>query len=233
MPSTPHILVIDDEHQIRKLLRLTLEAHGYHMQECENGQLGLSEAALHRPDAIILDLGLPDMNGLEVLKRLREWTQTPVLILSVMGNEDDKIVALDRGADDYLTKPFGGGELIARLKAILRRTQPALELSIISFDDIEVDFTNREVRKSGIPLNLTVKEYSLLRLLLLHRGKVITHRQLLREIWGPCHEEDTHYLRVHMTHLRQKLGDSNGEKRRIRTESGVGYRFIPDASQPL
>lgn len=231
MPSLPQILVIDDEYQIRKLLRLTLDSQGYHIQECENGQQGLSEAALRRPDAIILDLGLPDIHGLEVLKRLREWTQTPVLILSVQGNEEDKIAALDAGADDYLTKPFGGGELIARLKAIMRRVQPAQELSIIRFDDIEVDFTNREVRKDGSPLNLTVKEYSLLRLLLQHRGKVITHRQLLREIWGPCHESDTHYLRVHITHLRQKLGDKDGEKRRIRTESGVGYRFLPDPSQ--
>lgn len=231
MPSLPQILIIDDEHQIRKLLRLTLDPQGYHIQECENGQQGLSEAALRRPDAIILDLGLPDIHGLEVLKRLREWTQTPVLILSVQGDEEDKIAALDAGADDYLTKPFGGGELIARLKAIMRRVQPAQELSIIRFDDIEVDFTNREVRKDGIPLNLTVKEYSLLRLLLQHRGKVITHRQLLREIWGPCHESDTHYLRVHITHLRQKLGDKDGEKRRIRTESGVGYRFLPDPSQ--
>lgn len=220
----PDILVIDDEVQIRRLLRLTLESAGYRVREADTGALGLNEAAVTRPDAILLDLSLPDVGGLDVLRRLREWSHVPVLILSVRGGEVDKIAALDAGADDYLTKPFGGGELLARLRVLLRRAQPAGEVSIVRFGDIEVDFTKRTVTRNGSDLHLTVKEYALLRLLLQHRGKVVTHRQLLREVWGPQHESDTHYLRVHMANLRAKI-ESADTPRWIKTESGIGYRF--------
>ena len=219
------VLVIDDEVQIRRLLRVTLEAAGYAVSEAENGQLGLNEAAFRRPDVIILDLGLPDLPGVEVLKRLREWSQVPVLILSVRGAEADKIAALDVGADDYLTKPFATGELLARLRAIQRRAQSAEESSAVRFGSVEVDFARRFVSKGGAEVRLTAKEYSLLRLLLVHRGKVLTHRQILRELWGPKAEEQTHYLRVYMAHLRQKLEDVPNEPRFFRTESGIGYRF--------
>jgi len=226
--AKPEILIIDDEVQIRRLLRITLEAAGYRVREAENGALGLNEAAVLRPDAVILDVSLPDMTGLDVLRRLREWSQLPVLILSVRGEEKDKIAALDAGADDYLTKPFGGGELLARMRVLLRRAQPAGELSVVRFGDIEVDFNQRTVTKAGTAVHLTVKEYALLRLLLQHRGKVVTHRQLLRDVWGPGHEEDTHYLRVHMANLRKKLEASANQPSFLRTESGVGYRFTEE-----
>ena len=228
-PAKPEILVIDDEIQIRRLLRITLEAGGYRVREAENASLGLNEAAVQRPDAIILDLSLPDLNGLDVLRRLREWSHTPVLILSVQGDETAKIAALDAGADDYLTKPFGGGELLARVRVLLRRAQPAGEVSIATFGDVQVDFTRRTVTKVGADVHLTVKEYALLRLLLQHRGKVVTHRQLLRDVWGPGHEEDTHYLRVHMANLRKKIEATAGHPTFLKTESGIGYRFT-DAS---
>ena len=224
-PFQPEVLVIDDEVQIRRLLRVTLEGAGYRVREAEGGEMGLVEAATKRPDAIILDLGLPDLSGIEVLKRLREWSRLPVLILSVRGQEADKIEALDAGADDYLSKPFGGGELLARLRAMLRRVQTKEEESGVSFGDVEIDFARRVVTKAGTALKLTPKEYGLLRLLVLHRGKVITHRQILRELWGPKAEEQTQYLRVYMTHLRQKLEDNPNQPRFFRTESGIGYRF--------
>ncbi len=219
------ILIIDDEIQIRRLLRITLEAGGYRVREAENASLGLNEAAVQRPDAIILDLSLPDMSGLDVLRRLREWSHTPVLILSVQGDETAKIAALDAGADDYLTKPFDGGELLARVRVLLRRARPAGEVSIATFGDVQVDFTRRTVTKAGADVHLTVKEYALLRLLLQHRGKVVTHRQLLRDIWGPGHEEDTHYLRVHMANLRKKIEAIAEQPAFLKTESGIGYRF--------
>ncbi len=182
------ILIIDDERQIRRLLNLTLTGAGYHVRECENGQLGLSETALKRPDAIILDLGLPDINGLEVLKQLREWTQVPILILTAWDREDEKVDALDAGADDYLTKPFSGRELLARLRVMLRRNRPDREPSVFRLGPIVVDLSSRRVEKGKEEIHLTSKEYGILRLLLLHQGKVMTHRQLLREIWGPQHE---------------------------------------------
>jgi two-component system KDP operon response regulator KdpE len=224
-PFPPEVLVIDDEVQIRRLLRLTLEGAGFRVREAENGELGLVEAATKRPDAIILDLGLPDLPGIEVLKRLREWSRLPVLILSVRGQEADKIEALDAGADDYLSKPFGGGELLARLRAMLRRVQTREEESGVSFGDVEIDFARRVVMKAGTAVKLTPKEYGLLRILVLHRGRVITHRQILRELWGPKAEEQTQYLRVYMTHLRQKLEDDPTQPKFFRTESGIGYRF--------
>ncbi len=221
------IVIVDDEVQIRRLLRLTLEPAGYRVRECETGAQGLSEVAMRRPDAVILDLSLPDLDGVEVLRRLRDWTRLPVLVLSVRRDEVDKIAALDAGADDYLTKPFGGGELLARLRAILRRVTPAEAAQTVRFGDIEVDFSKRSVTKKGEELHLTMKEYALLRLLLQNRGKVLTHGQLLREVWGLRHEQDTHYLRVHMANLRKKIG-SSAESRFLRTESGIGYRFLDE-----
>jgi two-component system KDP operon response regulator KdpE len=219
------VLVIDDEVQIRRLLRVTLQAAHYAVREADAGQIGLNEVAYRRPDAVILDLGLPDLPGVDVLKRLREWSQVPVLILSVRGAESDKIAALDAGADDYLTKPFGSGELLARLRVLLRRTQTPEEMGVVKFGAVEVDLTRRVVTKNGEEVRLTAKEYALLRLLLVHRGKVITHRQVLREIWGPKAEDQTHYLRVYMAHLRQKLEDEPNQPKYFRTEAGIGYRF--------
>jgi two-component system KDP operon response regulator KdpE len=230
MTSTPAapatLLVIDDELQIRRLLRVTLEGGNYRVREADTGQLGLQEIAHQAPDGVIVDLGLPDMSGTELIRRLREWSRVPVLVLSVRSTEDDKIGALDAGADDYLTKPFGGRELLARVRAILRRTPGANEPAIVSFGEIEVDQSARVVRRAGVEVHLTGKEYALLRLLVQHRGKVVTHRQILRELWGPNSEEQTHYLRVHMTHLRQKLEAKPHDPRHLRTDAGIGYRLV-------
>ncbi len=225
-PPSFDVLIIDDEIQIRRLLRLTLEAGGYRVREAESGALGLNDAAVQRPDAVILDLSLPDLPGLEVLRRLREWSSIPVLILSVRDADAEKIAALDAGADDYLTKPFSGGELLARMRALLRRVQTTGEPGIVQFGDVVVDFAKRGVTRNGEDVHLTLKEYHLLRLLLQYRGKVVTHRQLLREVWGPGHETDTHYLRVHMANLRKKIEAGTAQPAYIKTESGVGYRFL-------
>ena len=208
--AKPEVLVIDDEVQIRRLLRFTLEEAEYAMLEAATGQEGLSAAALHRPSAVILDLGLPDIPGLEVLKRLREWNPVPVLILSVFGQENSKIAALDAGADDYLTKPFGSGELLARLRVLLRRVKSPEDATIVQFGPIEVDLARRMVTKDRQPVKLTVREYALLRLLVLHRGKVLTHRQILSELWGANAEGQTHYLRIYMMRLRQEAGERPG-----------------------
>lgn len=220
------ILVVDDERQIRRLLRVTLEAGGYRVLEAETGTLGLQEIAHQAPDGVILDLGLPDLDGTEVIRRLREWSRVPVLVLSVREGEEDKIAALDAGADDYLTKPFGGRELLARVRAILRRAPAANELSVLTLGDIEIDLAARLVRRNGAEVHLTAKEYAFLKLLVQHRGKVVTHRQILREIWGPAAEERTDYLRVHMAHLRQKLEARPDAPRHLRTEAGIGYRLV-------
>jgi len=222
------VLVIDDEVQIRRLLRITLEAAGYSVVEAEAGRLGLEEAARRQPDAIVLDLGLPDLAGLEVLRQLREWSRAPVLVLTVLAEEADKVAALDSGADDYLTKPFGAAELTARLRAILRRAPGENEPSVVAFGDIEIDLAARIVRRCGAEVRLTAKEYAMLRLLVQHRGKVVTHGQMLRELWGPKAEGYTHYLRVHMTHIRQKLEAEPHRPRHLKTESGIGYRLVTD-----
>lgn len=226
--SVSTLLVIDDEVQIRRLLRVTLEAAGYRVREAETAQLGLNEIALAAPDGVILDLGLPDLDGTEVVKRLRGWSRVPVLVLSVRDSEDDKIAALDAGADDYLTKPFGGRELLARVRAILRRAQPAGETAVVAFGDIEIDLAARVVRRASAEVRLTAKEYGLLRLLAQHRGKVVTHRRILRELWGPNAEAHTHYLRVHMTHLRQKLEREPHTPRHLKTDAGIGYRLVTE-----
>ena len=226
--SKPTLLVIDDEKQIRRLLRVTLESEGYKVRETETGQLGLQEIAHQAPDGIILDLGLPDLDGTQVIKRLREWSKVPVLVLSVRESEDDKIAALDAGADDYLTKPFSGRELLARVRAILRRMPAADEPAIIRVGEIEIDQMARVVRRGAEEVHLTAKEYALFQLLVQHRGKVVTHRQILRELWGPNSEDNTHYLRVHMTHLRQKLEADPHAPRHLITDAGIGYRLVAE-----
>jgi two-component system KDP operon response regulator KdpE len=225
-PLAPTILVIDDERQIRRLLRVTLEADGYAVREAETGTLGLQEVAHAAPDAAILDLGLPDLDGVEVIRRLREWSRVPVLVLSVREGEEAKIAALDAGADDYLTKPFSGRELLARVRAILRRAGAGAEPSVVVVGGIEFDLAARIVRRCGEEVHLTAKEYAFLRLLVQHRGKVVTHRQILREVWGPAAEDRTDYLRVHMAHLRRKLEIQPETPRHLRTEAGIGYRLV-------
>jgi two-component system KDP operon response regulator KdpE len=222
------VLVIDDEIQIRRLLRLTLEDAGYAVREAETGKAGLSQFDKHEPDAVILDLGLPDLTGVEVLSRLRERSAVPVLILSVFGQEDSKIAALDAGADDYLTKPFGDGELLARLRALLRRIKPAVASNTFKFGPIVVDLERRRVTKEGQAVKLTSMEYALLQLFITHRDKALTHRQVLRELWGPKAETQTHYLRTYMMRLRRKLEDEIDSPRYFQTESGIGYRFVSD-----
>ncbi len=225
MNAQPLILVIDDELQMRRLLRMTIENEGYKYAEAENGELGLMEAVQKKPDAIVLDLGLPDLDGIEVLKRLREWNQTPVLILSVRDNEKQKVAALDAGADDYVTKPFGQEELLARLRVLLRRSPENPDLPVFENGELTVDFTDHRILLKGKEVKLTAIEYALLKLFIHHAGKVLTHRQILREIWGPQAEERTQYLRVYITHLRQKIESNPDKPQRIKTESGIGYRF--------
>jgi len=225
MSAERTILVIDDEPPIRRLLRLTLEPHGYHIHEAANGQLGLQEAAARRPDVIILDLGLPDMDGVAVLKRLREWSQTPVLVLSVRDREADKVAALDNGADDYLTKPFGTEELLARLRAVQRRAPEAQEQPVFVSGDLTVDLASRLVTVKKKEVHLTATEYALLHELIRHAGKVVMHAQLLRSVWGPNSESQSQYLRVYITHLRKKL-ETPGSGKLIQTEPGIGYRLL-------
>ena len=220
------VLVIDDEPQIRRLLRVTLEANGYEVFDAANGKDGITQAAQRRPEIILLDLGLPDLDGVEVLKRIREWSRVPVIILSVRDRENDKIAALDAGADDFVTKPFGSGELLARLRTTLCRSQPQAAEAIFQNGNVELDLSTRIVRKNGQEVKLTPTEYALLRLLVVHAGKVLTHRQLLTEVWGPKAVEQTQYLRVHIAHLREKLEDNAAQPKFIITESGVGYRAI-------
>lgn len=225
MNAKPLILVIDDELQMRRLLKLTLETGGFRYAEAENGKLGLQEAAQKKPDAIVLDLGLPDLDGLEVLKKLREWSQVPVLVLSVRDGEKQKVAALDGGADDYVTKPFGQEELLARLRVVLKHAPEQQGPSVFENAGLKVDFSERRVLVKGKEIKLTGTEYALLKLLIHHAGKVLTHGQILREVWGPHSEERTQYLRVYMTHLRQKIESNPDNPQRIKTESGIGYRF--------
>lgn len=222
----PIALVVDDEPQIRRLLRVTLEANGYQVFDAATGREGISQAAQQRPEVVLLDLGLPDMDGVEVLKRLREWSQVPVIILSVRDRENEKIAALDAGANDYVTKPFAPGELLARLRAALRQIQPQGADAVFRIGQLEVDLAARVVRQSGQEVKLTPIEYGLLRVLVIHGGKVLTHRQLLTEVWGPQAVEQTHYLRVHIAHLREKIETDPTRPKLVVTESGIGYRLM-------
>lgn len=224
--SASTALIIDDEVQIRRLLRVTLEANGYRVLEAATGQEGLVEAAQRHPDVIILDLGLPDMEGVTVLHRLREWSKAPVVVLSVRDREEDKIAALDSGADDFVTKPFGTGELLARLRVAQRHAHPEPESTLFVAGNLEVDLVARVVKASGKEVKLTSTEYSLLRLFIRHAGKVLTHHQILREVWGPTYTEQTHYLRVYMAHLREKLEKQPDRPELFITEPGVGYRLV-------
>jgi two-component system, OmpR family, KDP operon response regulator KdpE len=225
----PLALIIDDEIQIRRLLRVALEAEHYLVHEAETGQQGLVEIANHKPAVVLLDLGLPDMDGLAVLKRLREWSETPVLVLSVRDDETGKVAALDAGAEDYVTKPFSTPELLARLRAAQRKSRPTEETSVFKHGDLVVDLTTRIVARAGQEVKLTGTEYALLRLFVRHPGRVLTHRYILREIWGPKSEEHRQYLRVYVTHLRQKIETDPAAPKLIKTESGIGYRFHSDA----
>jgi two-component system, OmpR family, KDP operon response regulator KdpE len=222
-------LIIDDEVQLRRLLRVVLESENYQVREAKTGQEGLTEIASRRPDIILLDLGLPDMDGIAVLKRLREWSETPVLVLTVRDDEQEKVAALDGGAEDYVTKPFSTPELLARLRAAQRKTRPAEEISVFKRGDLVVDLTSHVVTRAGHEIKLTATEYALLRLFARHPGRVLTHRYILREIWGPKSEEHRQYLRVYVTHLRQKIESDPANPSLVITEPGIGYRFIsPD-----
>ena len=221
-------LIIDDELQIRRLLRVTLESNDYRVHEAETGESGLSEIAFRRPDIVLLDLGLPDLSGIDVLKRLREWSETPVVILSVQDDEDQKVRALDAGADDYVTKPFSAAELMARLRVAQRRVKPLDEVQTFAFGKLVVDLVSRIVTINGEKISLSATEYSLLTLFVRHVGRILTHRQILREIWGPKSEEHRHYLRVYVTHLRQKIERDPKNPKLIITEPGIGYRLQAD-----
>jgi two-component system KDP operon response regulator KdpE len=227
-PAQPTIsaLVIDDEPQIQRLLTITLEANGYRVASAGNGKEGLATAAKRQHDVIILDLGLPDVGGLSVLKQIREWTQTPVIILTVQDAEADQIAALDSGADDYVTKPFKTGELLARLRAALRRADKGrTEQPVLHFGKLAVDLAGRRVTRDGEIVKLTATEYAILRLFVQHAGKVLTHGHILREVWGPDQEHQTQYLRVYITRLREKLEADPASPVLFLNESGVGYRF--------
>ncbi len=221
------VLVVDDESQIRRFLRVTLSAQGYEVLEAENGRQAITLAATERPDLLVLDLGLPDEDGLQVIRQLREWSDMPIIILSVRDKETDKVAALDYGADDYLSKPFGMAELLARIRAALRRRlQAETPQPIYRAGDLMVDLARRKVSVGGREVRLTRKEYEILHVLITHAGKVLTHQQLLRAVWGPAYLTETHYLRVYMGQLRQKIEADPTQPRYLLTEPGVGYRLV-------
>jgi two-component system KDP operon response regulator KdpE len=226
-PLGSHILIVEDDAQIRRFVRLTLEAEGHTVHEADNYQRGLIEAGTRRPDLLVLDLGLPDGDGVDLIREMRHWSAIPVIVLSARSLEGSKIAALDAGADDYLVKPFGTGELSARVRAQLRRHQqqtPAGE-PLITFDDIRIDLVRRVVERAGEVLHLTPIEYKLLTHLASQPDRVITHAQLLKAVWGPGHQEDMHYVRVHMANLRKKFEEQPSMPKHLVTETGVGYRF--------
>ncbi|PKO90044.1 MAG: two-component system response regulator KdpE [Betaproteobacteria bacterium HGW-Betaproteobacteria-12] len=224
----PNVLLVEDEPQIRRFVRIAVEAEGCAVTEAGSMAEGLAAAGRAVPDLLILDLGLPDGNGIDLIRDLRAWSGLPILILSARAAEHDKIDALDAGADDYLTKPFGVGELRARLRALLRRRErPAVASPLLEFGSVAVDLAQRQVSRAGAAVHLTPIEYRLLAMLVSHPGQVLTQRKLLREIWGPSYIESSHYLRVYVGHLRQKLEDDPTQPRHLLTETGVGYRFQP------
>jgi two-component system KDP operon response regulator KdpE len=230
MPD-PVIVLIEDEPQIRRFLRATLTDQGYRLFEATTGADGLVEVGSRQPDVVIVDLGLPDMDGLEVIRRLREWTAVPVIVLSARGQERDKVTALDAGADDYVSKPFGAGELLARLRVALRHAAGAsheADEATFKVGDLEVHLLRRQVSVGNLEVHLTPIEYKLLATLVHHAGKVVTHQQLLREVWGPVHIDQGHYVRVYMAHLRHKLEAEPARPRYLLTEPGVGYRLVAE-----
>jgi two-component system KDP operon response regulator KdpE len=224
--NSPEILIIEDEVQIRKLLQITLQSNDYKVTQCATAKEGLTAAANHPPDVILLDLGLPDENGHNVLIKLREWYQKPIIILSVQSNEQDIISALDNGANDYLVKPFRTGELLARIRSVLRDSISEDQNPIIMYNDLEIDLAARLVKKKNEIIKLTATEYSLLSLLAINQGRVLTHQFLLRNIWGPSYINESQYLRVFIAQLRKKIEEDPNKPLHIITQSGVGYRFM-------
>ena len=225
------ILLIEDEPQMRRFLRVTLQAHGYQLIESPTGKDGLIQVATRNPDVVLLDLGLPDIDGLEVTKRLREWSQVPIIVISAREQEEDKVKALDAGADDYLTKPFGAGELLARIRVSLRHMamqHTGNEEPVFVLDNLKVDLAKRQVLLDGREVHLTPIEYRLLAILIKHAGKVITHTHLLKEVWGTAYAGQTHYLRIYMAQLRHKLEADPARPRFFINEPGVGYRLKTD-----
>jgi two-component system KDP operon response regulator KdpE len=222
------ILVVDDEPQIRKFLRISLGAYGYEVIEAARGEEGVGRCATESPDLVILDLGLPDLDGRAVIARIREWSTIPIIVLSVRAAEVEKVAALDAGAEDYVTKPFGIHELLARVRAVLRSRQHKGEPPPpgVTIGELAIDLARHRVRIGGAEVKLSRKEFALLRVLALHAGRIVTHQQLLREVWGPAHEHETHYLRIYVGHLRQKLGDDPADPRYLSNEPGVGYRLL-------
>jgi two-component system KDP operon response regulator KdpE len=233
--TNPIAVVIEDEPQIRRFVRGALEAEGWQVHEADTVQRGLVEAGTRKPDLLMLDLGLPDGDGIQLIRDVRAWSGVPIIVLSARVDETDKIAALDAGADDYLTKPFGMGELLARVRANLRRPRAASADGagyeadpVYRFGNVEVDRRSRVVRRDGAEVHLTPIEYRLLSVLVANAGRVLTHRQLLREVWGPGHAEQSHYLRIYMGHLRQKLEADPAQPRHLLTETAVGYRLLAD-----
>ena len=230
MPD-PVVVLIEDETPIRRFLRATLTGQGYRLFEASTGADGIVEVGARQPDVVIVDLGLPDMDGLDVIQRIREWTNVPVIVLSARGEERDKVTALDVGADDYVSKPFGAGELLARIRVALRHTAGAsheADASVFAVGDLRVDLMRRHVSMGDKEVHLTPIEYKLLTTLVRHAGKVVTHQHLLREVWGPAHTEQAHYARVYMAHLRHKLEAEPARPRYLLTEPGVGYRLASE-----
>lgn len=228
--ATPVALVLEDERQIRHFVRASLEEEGWQVFEADTVRQALVEAGTRRPDLVVADLGLPDGDGIDFIREFRTWSGAPVIVLSARTDEADKVNALDAGADDFITKPFGVAELLARVRANMRRirSERSATGAMFRFGDVEIDFAARIVRRQGREVHLTPIEYRLLGVLTANVGRVLTHRHLLREVWGPSHADSTHYLRVFMGHLRQKLEDDPAQPKHIVTESGVGYRLIPD-----
>jgi two-component system KDP operon response regulator KdpE len=223
------ILVVDDEPQIRKFLRISLKAEGYDVVEAPYGEEGISKCATTQPNLVILDLGLPDLDGQQVIGRIREWSDVPIIVLSVRAKDQEKVQALDNGANDYVTKPFSIEELLARIRVALRlKIEPESEVSEFVIGNLSVDVPRRKVCVAGQDVKLTRKEFELLRMLAQNAGRIVTHRQILREVWGPAHEDDVHYLRIYIGHLRSKLGDDSANPTYIESEPGVGYRLILD-----
>jgi len=229
--TVKRILVVDDEPQIRKFLRISLTAQGYEVLEAPRGEDGISQCATSQPSLVILDLGLPDLDGQEVIGRIREWSDVPIIVLSVRTKDQEKVSALDSGANDYVTKPFSIEELLARVRAALRaRLDGATQAAELMVGELLVDVPRHKVSVAGQDVKLTRKEFDLLRMLAQNAGRIVTHRQILREVWGPGHEDDVHYLRIYIGHLRQKLGDDSANPKFIESEPGVGYRLILDAA---
>jgi two-component system KDP operon response regulator KdpE len=221
------VLVIDDEAPILRALRINLTARKFEVSTAADGASGLAAMARDRPDVLILDLGLPDMDGTEVIKGVRGWTSTPIIVLSAWGQESQKVAALDAGADDYVTKPFGMDELLARLRAAVRRASPAPEAPVVTTDDFTVDLADKRVTRGGQDVRLTPTEWQLLEVLVRHAGRLVTQRQLLAEVWGPGYQNEAHYLRVYVANLRRKLEPDPSAPRHLLTEPGIGYRFRP------